>query len=84
MEESPGAFYLELLRIQELIDDQVLGKEADRYAFFRAGQPFKIDGEPVSVTFLGPADVVTREYQKELEDNMKGLVVEQEKAATGS
>jgi beta-lactamase superfamily II metal-dependent hydrolase len=83
LEESPGAFYLELLRIQELIDDQILGKDADRFAFFRAAQPFKIDGEPVSVTFLGPADVVTREYQKDLEDNMKGLVVEQGKSGQG-
>jgi len=78
LDESPGTFFLELVRFRELVHQQCAGTNPLRARFrsFYGRKSFSLDGEPIHIHFLGPTDDLVRRYEGDLTDNMRDLVEE--------
>jgi hypothetical protein len=79
LDEPPGSFSLELARFREQVHQQCQRDRPGRARFrsFCGYRSFLIDGEPIHVRFLGPNDDLVRQYERDLDDNLRDLVSEE-------
>lgn len=74
--EEPGTFSEELLTIRKLIIEQIELSNTTR-AFpklFKGREMFSVDGELVTIEFLGPSQTLAVLYKESIINNLAGLV----------
>src|SRR5690606_9883749 len=76
LKEQAGTFSRELLRIRELVLEQIRLDNPHRAEprVFCGPRNFEVTGEPVTIHFLGPSVALAQQYRAHLIENMQGLV----------
>src|SRR5262249_42332197 len=76
LSEPAGTFATELMRVRNLIYELTDGRAPDGagFRFFSGYADFPVEGEPLHLHILGPTHLLEAPYDRELAENMAGLV----------
>ena len=77
LDDPPGTFANEMMKIREIVDEELSTKGGGtaRYRLFQGTKRVKITGEPlITIRFIGPADGMAHAYISEMTDGVRQIV----------
>ncbi len=85
LDDPPGIFSVELMKIKEAVFEQCALSNPNRadICLFNGPKPRSIPGEPVMIRLLGPSEALCVTYKERLAENLMGLLDDDGEIAEG-